>query len=254
MKRCLFLFFSCVQLIAFSQNDSAKKVTITGRVVESRHYTPVDNGRIILYPLRYTYFTDDKGYFEFDTIPAGRYDMKISARGFRSRSISFPFEKTQRLPNVIELEKRRLRMPKLRLDIAPFQFELTLALQQGWRTMGEAAIGVANYRSGSFIWYDVTRFRVGTTFNFSRDQLILGPGITAIYSPFLLTTGGSLRYYTTKGKGTLCFSPHLGLNAIGVVDLFLGYEIPLTKNVMKPYINHFSITLAVPIHGDNSFW
>lgn len=242
MKRLALFFLFCFPLALPAQLDSAKKVTITGRLV-------TNDAKIILRPPGNTYFTDEKGYFVLDTIPAGTYSLKIGAPGFHSRTLdNMRFDKSQQLPEIIELKARRFHMPEWpSIDFDPFVFEGTLAVQQGWRTMGEVAIGLGLYEAHSFLDFDIAHIQLGTTFNFTPEQLILGPGITFLYSPLLIDVGGSLRYYTTKNTGTLYVSPHFGINFI-YADLFMGYEIPLTKNVMKPWVNRFTVTLAVPLH------
>ena len=130
------------------------------------------------------------------------------------------------------------------------QFVMNLNVHQGWRTMGEISFGVTSTNDIKFNLIEANEWELGTEFNFDPKHFILAPKLSMNFSSLIMSAGGSLIYYTDFNKGTLYLNPHLGISLLTHVDIYCGYNIPLMRNTMKPFVNHFTVTLAVPIIFD----
>jgi hypothetical protein len=126
---------------------------------------------------------------------------------------------------------------------------LNLNVQQGWRTMGEIAFGLADFqgRRKNYGLNSLESFEIGSQFNFNPNHFIIGPELNYNVSWILITFGASIIYLTDFSKGTLYLNPHLGFTYNTYIDLFIGYNIPLMKNNMKSLVNNFTATLAFPL-------
>jgi Carboxypeptidase regulatory-like domain len=56
--------------------------SITGRVVKSASFDPIENAKISLSPSNNTVFTDSEGYFRMEEIEAGEYSVSATKEGF----------------------------------------------------------------------------------------------------------------------------------------------------------------------------
>lgn len=56
--------------------------TITGRVVESTSFNPIENAKISLSPSNNTVFSDSEGYFRMEEVEAGDYSVSATKEGF----------------------------------------------------------------------------------------------------------------------------------------------------------------------------
>ncbi len=135
-----------------------------------------------------------------------------------------------------------------------FQFHdepvLNLNIQQGWRTMGEIAFGLADFtgKRNHFSMNGLEAIEIGSQFNFNPKHFIMGPELVYNVSfLFFFNFGGSLVYLTDFRKGTVYLHPHLGISYNTFFDLYAGYNIPLMKNHMRTLVNNFTVTFAVPL-------
>jgi len=126
---------------------------------------------------------------------------------------------------------------------------LNLNIQQGWRTMGEIAFGLADFqgKKNNYSLNVMQSIEMGSQFNFNPKHIIIGPELVYHVSFIFMCFGGSLVYITDFSKGTLYLNPHLGLSYNTFFELYAGYQIPLMKNHMKTYVNRINMTLAAPI-------
>lgn len=62
--------------------DYAGVGKVTGRVVESINFEPVENAKIVLSPTNNTVFSDIDGYFIYDEVAAGDYSVSATKEGF----------------------------------------------------------------------------------------------------------------------------------------------------------------------------
>lgn len=56
--------------------------TVTGRVVKSKSFDPIENAKITLSPTNNTVFTDVDGYFRIENVEAGDYSVGAKKEGF----------------------------------------------------------------------------------------------------------------------------------------------------------------------------
>jgi hypothetical protein len=126
---------------------------------------------------------------------------------------------------------------------------LNLNVQQGWRTMGEVAFGLADYQGGrKLLGLNVLQdIEIGSQFNFNPKHIILGPELSYNVSFLFINFGTSIIYLTDFNKGTLYLNPHLGLSYNTFFDFYVGYNIPFLPNNIKSLVNNFTVTLAVPL-------
>jgi hypothetical protein len=82
IKKILFsILFLVTSVSAFSQNYSS----ITGKIVDITNQQPVSGAVIEIQELKKKTGSDDNGNFKFDSIPVGRYSVKVSSIGYLSR-------------------------------------------------------------------------------------------------------------------------------------------------------------------------
>ena len=72
------LFISCGE----DTVDLVGLGTITGRIVESNSFDPIENAKITLSPTNNAVFSDADGYFRYDEIEAGEYSINAQKEGY----------------------------------------------------------------------------------------------------------------------------------------------------------------------------
>ena len=77
---CSFLLFYLIYISSFAQ-------TLKGRVVDAFSQRPISGATLVLANLDKTYLSDSSGDFRFQSIPIGRYTLKISCVGYESTQI-----------------------------------------------------------------------------------------------------------------------------------------------------------------------
>ncbi|WP_166385552.1 MULTISPECIES: carboxypeptidase regulatory-like domain-containing protein [unclassified Polaribacter] len=73
------LFFSC------GEDDTIDSVAfgvITGKVVETSNFEPIENAKVTLSPTNNTTFTDANGEFSYEEVPVNEYSIEASKEGF----------------------------------------------------------------------------------------------------------------------------------------------------------------------------
>ncbi len=78
IKKLLLLFFTFAATSLFSQNYSS----ITGKVSDFSNKQPVVGAVIEIFQLNKKAGSDENGYFRFDSVPVGRYSIKVSSIGY----------------------------------------------------------------------------------------------------------------------------------------------------------------------------
>ena len=86
MKRALDILIILTLSLFLGCNEDTVDIlgigTITGRVVESKSFDPIENAKVSLNPSNNTVFTNVDGYFRMEEIEAGEYSVSATKEGF----------------------------------------------------------------------------------------------------------------------------------------------------------------------------
>ena len=96
-KVLIFLLFSLFQGILNAQQ-------ITGKVVDENKEEAIPSSNIVINPGNYGTFTNSKGEFKFEKLPAGKYKLVISVVGFKTRNIDIEVKDNDSLDLTIKLQ------------------------------------------------------------------------------------------------------------------------------------------------------
>jgi hypothetical protein len=128
------LLVSIVTLPAFSANEEADKGSITGKIIEDSTSLPVSYASVALLNASDSSvltgkITDERGNFQFEDIPYGKYSLKVSYVGYKPLTIE----------NIeLNRENKKVALPEMKL------VEEITALQEtvivGQRLKGEEKI------------------------------------------------------------------------------------------------------------------
>jgi hypothetical protein len=118
-------------------------------------------------------------------------------------------------------------------------------------TTGELAIGVGHVISDHKFSTTWETAQAGCEFNFNFQDFMIGPKLTYNYSRTVLLVGvdmgGSLTYYTDFSSGNLFLHPHAGFCILTILDVYAGYNIPLSKAAINESVSKFTLTVGIPI-------
>jgi hypothetical protein len=138
-------------------------------------------------------------------------------------------------------------------DVMGITSLIQLSLHQGWRTMGEVAIGYAKGLHSDQLNLRWHTLQLGAEFNFDPARFILAPKVSYNYSfgtLGLLSAGVSGLYYTDFSRGVFCFEPHAGFSFY-YFQLYAGYNFALmdpgTYNPLRSRLNRMQVSLCVPL-------
>lgn len=81
IKKVLLVFFLFVSTSLFSQNYSS----ITGKILDVSNKQPIEGAVVEISELKLKTGSDESGFFRFDSIPVGRYSVRVSSIGYVSR-------------------------------------------------------------------------------------------------------------------------------------------------------------------------
>ena len=84
MKRIFFILL----VLAFSRMAVAQSGSIYGEVLESKTLLPLKNVRVTVISLKMSVTSNDSGYFFFDDIPAGRYQLSFTRSGYQTKTLN----------------------------------------------------------------------------------------------------------------------------------------------------------------------
>ena len=112
----LFVLFNSNSL--YAQKNGAPKIgVLSGTIIDSIVKTPLEYVSVKLFSVKDSSFvtgiySDSKGVFLLDQIPAGRYNVKISLLGYSMKmisNVSFNMEKTDRALGTIRLSADKVQ-------------------------------------------------------------------------------------------------------------------------------------------------
>lgn len=101
MKQALLSFFFLISISWCAQAQIGK---IKGKVV-MENGNPVDGATVTLKPLNRNVIADDKGNYEFNSIPYGRYTLEISSIAIIAKKLDININKAENIYNVSVKEK-----------------------------------------------------------------------------------------------------------------------------------------------------
>ncbi len=118
-------------------------------------------------------------------------------------------------------------------------------------TTGELAIGVGHVIADYKLNTEWETMQAGCEFNFDASHFVIGPKLTYNYSRTVLLVGvdvgGSLTYYTDFSSGNVFLHPHAGFCILTILDVYAGYNIPLSKAAINESVSRFTLTVGIPI-------
>jgi len=101
MKQALLFFFF---LVSIAWGVQAQVGKIKGKVV-MENGNPVDGATVTLKPLNRNVIADEKGNYEFNAIPYGKYILEISSIAIVAKKLDLSINKTENIYNVSVKEK-----------------------------------------------------------------------------------------------------------------------------------------------------
>ena len=128
----MFFFISCSE----DTLDDSGFGTITGTVVEEGSNEPVENARISTNPSSSTVFTDEKGEFVLENVPAGEYSVEARKNSFLSQFEGASVMTNASVNVVFELEKETAgnKPPSAPVAVSPADNEkgLSIPVKLSW--------------------------------------------------------------------------------------------------------------------------
>lgn len=118
-------------------------------------------------------------------------------------------------------------------------------------TTGELALGVGHVIADYKLNTEWITMQAGSEFNFNFQDFIIGPKLTCNYSRTVLfvgfDVGGSVTYYTDFSSGNVFLHPHAGVCILTILDVYAGYNIPLSNAAINDSVSRFTISVGIPI-------
>ncbi len=238
MKSAVIIF--SLLFFEFASAQEKEKGTIIGYLHAARTKKELSGITIYLSPplTTVTTKTDQSGFFIYKNIPGGTYSLNFHQFGYREINIDSLKISGDTICLDLKVKKQR--------EFFYEQPVLNLKIHQGWRTMGEISVGIGAL-DGQHGFETLSSLQGGCQFNFDPNHFIVGPSIGWNASAVILQGGANLIYFTDFDKRTLFLNPHIGFTFNTDFDLYFGYNIPLMKNEMRSMVNHFTVTLSVPL-------
>lgn len=108
MKKALFLTLLCSTFAFFASCDPVMVLfgSIAGTVVDQETSEPIQGADITLVPSNEPTTTGANGYFEYNDLEAGKYDVAVQAVGYKYNKVSVHVESGTTKTIVISLEKK----------------------------------------------------------------------------------------------------------------------------------------------------
>lgn len=186
--------------------------------------------RIYLMPRKRDYLstdlsttTDSSGHYAFYDLAPGLYDLRCAHEG------------ADRMDELIEIKyddtlvQNFSMQPDYSDQPAPVA---CLGVNLGLWPTAELRFGLISIGNGpdKFLLQS-DEFTVGSEVNFRKGDFILTPKLnytrTYIFFFFGAHYGASLNYATDFDRGTFYLQPHLGFQLLFILDVAVGYNIPL---------------------------
>lgn len=169
--------------------------------------------------------TDSSGRYAFYDVPPGFYDLRCSHGGadMLEEIIEIKYDDT--------LVQNFVMLPDYSGMPAPV---VCIGLNLGLWPTAELRFGFIRMADGpdKFILQS-DELTVGSEMNFHKGDFILTPKFnytrTYIFFFFGAHYGGSLNYSTDFERGTFYLQPHLGIQLLFLLDVAVGYNIPLGR-------------------------
>ena len=96
MKQALLFFFFLLSMVSFSHAQIGK---IKGKIA-MENGNPVDGATVTIKPLNRNVIADEKGNYEFNAIPYGKYTLEISSIEIVFKKLELNINKIENLINV----------------------------------------------------------------------------------------------------------------------------------------------------------
>lgn len=108
MKKALFLTLLCSTVAFFASCDPVMVPfgSIAGTVVDEATSEPIQGADITLIPSNEPTTTGANGYFEYNDLEVGKYDVAVQAVGYKYNKVSVHVESGTTKMIVISLEKK----------------------------------------------------------------------------------------------------------------------------------------------------
>jgi hypothetical protein len=129
------------------------------------------------------------------------------------------------------------------------KFSAGLAVQNQWTITGDIGLIYGENNQNIHVAGNGYKgIKVGSEFNFSTNDFILGPKIC--YERTFLLVGGrlSLIDYTNFKTNDFRLTPEIGLSLLGLINIFYGWNFPLSDNRI-PQIGIQRVSLTINFLG-----
>lgn len=237
--------------IHFRFTDSISGKTVPGVSITLFEYLPEEKNTSINTRTIYEYnaSTDSTGNFMTKRLCHGTYGVNYYYYIDGKREL-LGRDKFFLPPDDTLLFQRKIMVPK---SVRPTNTLLVgnVNAHFGNVTTGELAIGVGHVISDHKFSTTWETAQAGCEFNFNFQDFMIGPKLTYNYSRTVLLVGvdmgGSLTYYTDFRSGNLFLHPHAGFCILTILDVYAGYNIPLSKSVINDSVSRFTISIGIPI-------
>lgn len=112
-----FYLFILLNFISFSfASNSLHNGTVKGIVYDEKSNAPIYNARVIIISLNKMTYTDELGFFQFDDIEAGDYNIEVSYLGYENNTSMVVLIDHQTSPIRIDLKLKNLALAEVTIS------------------------------------------------------------------------------------------------------------------------------------------
>lgn len=112
-----FYLFILLNFISFSfASNSLHNGTVKGIVYDEKSNAPIYNARVIIISLNKMTYTDELGFFQFDDIEAGDYNIEVSYLGYENNTSMVAIIDHQTSPIRIDLKQKNLALAEVTIS------------------------------------------------------------------------------------------------------------------------------------------
>lgn len=109
--------FILLNFISFSfASNSLHNGTVKGIVYDEKSNAPIYNARVIIISLNKMTYTDELGFFQFDDIEAGDYNIEVSYLGYENNTSMVAIIDHQTSPIRIDLKQKNLALAEVTIS------------------------------------------------------------------------------------------------------------------------------------------
>lgn len=109
--------FILLNFISFSfASNSLHNGTVKGIVYDEKSNAPIYNARVIIISLNKMTYTDELGFFQFDDIEAGDYNIEVSYLGYENNTSMVVLIDHQTSPIRIDLKQKNLALAEVTIS------------------------------------------------------------------------------------------------------------------------------------------